>query len=397
MIRGVERNNQEERRDVIRVLHFVQDDKFIDNTREKFEEDGRFFNRYCMIVKASDFKFARVKNTQGIKLLYSIKVIKEVLDSDTYDVILFYSLPDFHVFKYIPDNKIVIWWAWGYDIYGRNRFIDIPLYKPLTRRLYQDLHKAGFLQRVFSKIGRIPFLIDAIRNIKQGSKKKAIKRVDFFQPVIHIEYELMKKCKGFKAKEFYHPWRGIISSISPIFPEHNDNILIGHSAAFINNHLDVWERVKKYVPESSTVIFPINYGDLDYANYLANYLKASDANIKLLRDFLPVDEYYALVGACSYAILGLLREAGIGNMFKCLSTGVKLFLYKESIPYQYFHDLGFKVFAIEDIDENSFLTPLSLEDMQHNKQCVIKEFEMSNTIREQAIADIQKRLGIIKK
>ena len=60
----------------IRVLHFVQDDKFIDGPIDNFERDDRFENEVVMIVDSPDYTFSYVKNTERIKLLYTFLIIK---------------------------------------------------------------------------------------------------------------------------------------------------------------------------------------------------------------------------------------------------------------------------------------------------------------------------------
>ena len=106
----------EERR--IRVLHIVQDDKFIDGPLDCFEQDDRFDNKAVFITDKPGYEFKTVKKTSRIQILNDKKKVRDVLQSNGYDVIFFFSLNNYSIFKYIPDNKIVIWWAWGFDLYG---------------------------------------------------------------------------------------------------------------------------------------------------------------------------------------------------------------------------------------------------------------------------------------
>ena len=374
----------------IRITHIVKDDKFIDGPLSRFEEDSRFENQAVLIVDSSDYKFKYIKNTDRIKLLYSKKMVRDALGRDDYDAVMFYSLTDYHIFKYIPQDKIVIWWAWGWDIYGSKRFIDIPLYKLRTKE-YLDKLSSSLWAKAKAFINTIP----AVRLFRDGNRDEAIKRIDFFQPVIHTEYELMQKCPGFRAKEFYYPRAHFFEKwVSEDVPVHGNSIIINHSATYTANHLDVWHDVRDFIPSDVTVYFPINYGRKPYADMLSKMIVSNDDNICFLKEFLPREEYFRIVESCSYAVFGVLREAAMGNIYRCIVSGVKLFLYKDSLVYQYLSELGCVVYAIEEIGEGSFKTPLTRDQIDQNLRCLQKVQALVEKAREDAIGDIFKRLAL---
>lgn len=376
--------------EVIRVLHIVRDDKFIDGTLRCFEKDARFENKAVMIVDSPDYKFRLVRNIEKIKLLYNKQMLKEALGDDDYDVIFIYSLPDYHVFKFIPNNKTVIWWAWGYDIYGAKRFINIPLYKPQTEEYYKELN-LSIISRIKNFIKMLPF----VSELRLGSREKAIKRIDYFQPVIHTEYELMKRVPGFRAKEFYYPRPHISETwLEREIPVHGDNLIINHSATLTANHLDVWSSVKDFIPNTTTVYFPINYGIPQYAEYLQKAIISENINIKFIKDFMPRADYFKIVDSCSYAVFGVLREAAMSNIYHCLAMGVKVFLYKDSLLYQYLTEIGYVIYAIEDINKDSFRNPLTREQIDINRKCILKERAYKEKVTEKAIFEIMNSISL---
>lgn len=370
----------------IRVLHIVKDDKFIDGPLSHFEDDGRFENFVVMIVDSPDYKCKFIKNQEKIKFLYNKRLVKEELQKDDYDAIFFYSLTDYRIFNYIPQKKIVIWWAWGYDIYGYDRFLDISLYKPLTKQYIAN--KESIYGRIinFFKSNKIYLLL------RDGYREKALKRIDYFQPVIHSEYLLMQKIIGFRAQEFYYPNSRNFALQLNVKKNANGSIMIGNSATATNNHLDIWERINNFIPIESEVFIPINYGDMNYAMDIEDVISKSNQNVKFLKSFIPSVDYFRMLDSCSYAIYGVLRQQAMGNIFRCLSKGVKVFFYKESLPYKYFKDLGCDVFAIEEITEDSFRIPLTAEQVLKNQRCLNQECKMVKEISENAILEIQKRL-----
>lgn len=375
--------------DKIRIIHIVSDDKFIDGPLNNFDKDDRFENKAVMIIQKKNYQFKYIKNTERIKLLYTREMVKKELGREDYDAVFFYSLTNYKIFRHIPKNKIVIWWAWGFDIYGPERFIDIPLFKPKTEDYLKSINYS-VAARIKNTLKGFPFVL----TIRDGSRKSVLRRLDYFQPVIHTEFELMQKNPGFNAKEFYYPKAHSFGNwFESEIPSHDDNVIIGHSATYTNNHLDVWNRVKDYIPKASIVYFPINYGRIEYADFLTKSIQSKTSRIEFLKDFLPKDDYFKIVDSCSYAIYGVLREAAMGNIYRCLAMGVKLFLYKDSVPYKYLSDLGCVVFAIEDIDENSFKIPLTKEQALKNRGCLIKEREMVDMVSEKAIAEMMDRIS----
>ena len=369
----------------IKVLHFVVDDKFIDGEMDAFDGDGRFFNEYVLVVDSKDYQISKINKSEKIKLIYSYRKAREILKQGDYDVVFFVSLLNYHIINSVPDNKIVIWWAFGYDIYGPNRFIDIPLFKPLTNHYVNSF---SLTTRIKSFLKKSPFLL----NIIQGNKDIAIRKIHYFQPPIPFEYKLMQKYDGFTAKQFYYPKSHYYSYLNGELPCHNHDIIVGNSATETNNHLDVWARIQPFVPNSSRVIFPINYGHLKYADYLEKTIGGKTPNAVFLKNFLPKEEYLNLIGSSGYAVYGVLREQAMGGINRCLANGVKLFLYRDSIPFKYLKELGCVVFAIEDIDDSSFNTPLSIEQAQINRRCLNKDSDYVNKITEDSIAEIQRLL-----
>lgn len=368
----------------IKLYHFVIDEKFFDEVINHFDNDGRFDNRCFMIVDTPNYSFKYIKNNSRIELIYNKKMLKDILQNE-YDALFFFSLPEYKIFNYIPKDRIIIWWAWGYDIYGMDRFIDIPLYKQYTNKYIENRSKR-LSARIKNALKKIPILLD----IKHGSRSKAIKRIDYFQPVLRSEYCLMQKVKGFRAKEFYYPgsWIGLESMCQQPPIEGND-ILVGNSASFTNNHFDVWDKIEPFVPTDSKAVFPINYGNSNYANAICEKIGGGNKKVQFLKEFLPAEEYFKIIDNCSYAVFGVLRQEAMGNILHCLIKGVKVFLYEDSIPYNYLKSIGCYVYSIEEIDSDSFIIPLTKEERIHNQKVIIAEAKVRELISVQAINEIQ--------
>ena len=112
---------------------------------------------------------------------------------------------------------------------------------------------------------------------------------------------------------------------------------------------------------------PLNYGgDEKYLNWLKERI-VGIKNLNTLLDFLPSEEFFKLMDTCSYACYGVVRQQAFGNIRYALSKGIKVFLFKDSIPYRSLKEMGFVVYAIEDMDQDSLSNPLTQADIEKNR------------------------------
>ena len=354
----------------LRVLHITPDDKFFDGVYTAYENNEVFENKALFYAPKKDYQFRYIKRTDDLEIYYRKKDVKERLKRDDYDIVFLHSMPyAFYQFvACIPDNRKVIWWGWGYDIYeklhGLPAIVDINLYKEKTQ-FFIDSLKYDF-RTVALKILNFFF-----GRIMMSYQEEAIKRVDYYQPVVKAEIDLLRRNKLFRAKEFYY------RTVTPVLCEYverlaDGDIILGNSATATNNHLDVLEVVLRLKQVDQKVIMPLSYGNDKYKAWLKPHLQKRD--ILPIYDFLPRDEYFQLVDKCSYAIYGNIRQQAMGNILHDIANGIKVFLYRDSIAYQNLISLGYVVFAIEDMSEMSLKTPLTKEQMNQNNKARMAEY-----------------------
>lgn len=350
------------------VLHVFSDDKFFDNISNFFDAIPNLENRYIYYTPDKDYKFIFIKEIKKLKVVNAFKLYKEEFTRSDVDVIYFHSLSPqwYKYFSFIPKTKKIIWWSWGYDIYNPLGLclplVPLNLYKPLTSKYVLSLPKSFhyYSRKIYFSLR---YLYD------YNLRRKAISRINFFSPVVSIEYDLIKQqCSYFKAEPFML-MIGPGTTEIPDFSYHQSigNILVGNSLTFTNNHLDIFEKLKSLqLSSQSKYIVPINYGT-DFSDK-AKFKKMSnlDEQAIWLEKFIPHREYLDIIQSCSHAIFGVIRQQALGNIYLCIIRGVKIFLYKNSIVYQHLTKAGYKVFAIEDITSEQLSTPLSRQDAYNN-------------------------------
>lgn len=374
--------------DKIRFLHIVKDDKkFFESVLRRFEEDNRTENRCVLIVNNRKSAFQSIEPTDKIQVLCGKEMVRKRLAEDNYDAIFFYSLPYelWYVVSMVPPSKKVIWWSWGYELYepirGLQPLLPVNLYQGETLLLNKKLNNnlVYRIKRIVKKF-TVPYY--------KHQLKKMLKRIDYHQPVIKEEYDLLRKNYPdlFRAKEFYYPnsW-GKINPISHIKAE-KKYILFGNSSSATNNHIDVWKVVSNFINEDQVTYVPLNYGDLRYADLITPLINGGD--IRILRSFLPLEEYNNITDHCLCFISGVMRQQAVGNILSCIIKGVKILLYKDSMLYKSLERIGISVYSIEDMNSQTISTSMLQEEYENNIIALNKEIQRRNSIYESVFKNL---------
>ena len=241
-------NENKMNKKTITILHVFTDEKFFDGTARFFLALPNVTNLFYYYSKRNK-PFKHIKNEKIIKRYTVWNEYTSLFKDSQIDIIYFHSLPvnNYRLFKYIDSKKIVIWWCWGYDIYYNygllKPFIELELYKPLTKQI---THK----KNIFRIFRIIYHYINSLSLLKL--KKIVINRIDYFSPVIPLEYELMKNNSLFKAKPFMlekGPGLAYTMKYQFMSKTNSQNILLGNSLTFTNNHLDILDKIKKVYEE----------------------------------------------------------------------------------------------------------------------------------------------------
>lgn len=370
----------------IRFLQVVLDDmSFFDTVVGRFESDNRLAVRNVLIVDKKDYQFQHIKKTEKVELLWNDQMVKDYFTKGDYDVVYLYTLipSRWELFKYIPSDKKIIWWAWGWDLYdsffGLKPLIEMDLFKQRTKEI--SLNKINTKERLK---GLVYSFLKPIYALKRSN---ALRRIDYFHPVLVEEYKLMCQLHPeFQAKLFFRP-TPFREQRQYFEKEINGNILLGNSATLSNNHLDVWQYVKKAELNNQTVVIPLSYGDKDYGDKVQQAIGRECDKARFLREMVEKREYAEITNNCSYAVFGVLRQQAMGNINQCIRQGIKVFLFKDSMNYRHLISIGVDVFAIEDIDSNSFQTPLTIEQQTNNNNALNDFIRYKNDIYNKLFSD----------
>ncbi len=360
---------------MIRILHVFSDDKFFDVVSDFFDGLDAVENLYYFLAPTSDYKFVYIHHHEKVKVFNSKRQYLKAFSDPAIDVVYFHSLPHklYYLFNHIDDKKKVVWWSWGWDIYGTFHLLppllDVKRYGELTEK------KAGNYWLSSYCLIRYPYwILRLFYDIWQ--RRKVIGRIDYFSPVLPVEYEMMKeRVKGFRAEPFMMRGPGWRANGFRSPAGEGRNILIGNSLTKTNNHLEIFEHIRNYSLDVQKYIIPISYGGEYGKDEIKQLARLPEDSAVWLEGFIPKAEYDALFNNITHAIFGHLRQQGLGNIYTCLANGIKIFFFRDSTTYKSLKNDGYRVFTIEDdLTEDALRTVLPPDDVATNHRILSEQF-----------------------
>lgn len=374
---------------MIRVLHILPYEKYVDCVIDLWDKTVALCDYVCLdkIDKSKAYIFSdRIQPISHEQLCIK-------LDSNEYDVIVFSSLP-VHMYQYvlsIPKGKVVIWQSVGYDIYADNypypAVVSLPVYKQITKALIESYQKKSIWMKVRHIIAQTVKIVATIKKNKerrsreqhaQEVQNEVLSRIDYISTVLDSEYELLRTNPNIKAKFFRFKYT------RPFHVSYNDYlidfhlskyILIGNSGDETNNHLDVLAIVERR-NITTPLYVPLAYGgEQTYLERVKDRLISNPDNIAQMT-FIERTKYLEILHQCRAAVFGHIRQQALGNISVMLMQGCNVFLYKDSVTYKYYKELGLYIYSIEeDLTQENIDAPLTKEQINHNRSFFEHEYE----------------------
>lgn len=354
--------------DSAKILHVVVDDKFIDWAIREFEAVEPSAHNYVIIDCSPPFRYVKHAGVRSCpRSMFSGEVCREevkaivfhYLDSSLYDLL-----------DLIPKSKKVFWLGWGGDYY------DV-----LLRDLYPQglcLPGTATLCRSSIKERTVGIARDVWRRARwalvgsQRHNPACLERVDYFCPVIDLEFHLARKLNPWFRAEYvtwnYGTVEDDLSLPGPVPQTLGNNLLVGNSATPTNNHAEVFKIIADRVDLSGRkIIVPLSYGDEVYRDRVINLgQKLFGSAFEPLTDFLSYDEYIRILTSCGTLMMNHLRQQALGNICISALLGAKLLLNRRNPLFDWLTGKGISVHDIETAD----LTPISKENRDSNAHAI---------------------------
>jgi hypothetical protein len=182
-------------------------------------------------------------------------------------------------------------------------------------------------------------------------------------------------CEGRHHHSFFYP-SNLFKQLSQ--SESNSQelcIQVGNSADPSNNHLQVFDLLKKTKLPNFRVLSPLSYGNRSYAKHIECLgQEYFGENFTGYMEMMPVEEYLDFLQSIDVAIFNHKRQQAMGNMITLLGFGRKVYMRSSEAPFLFFEKIGVKVFDVDSFNGEK----LSVEDSEHNKKVVSEYFSEKN-------------------
>lgn len=360
------------------IYHILNDEKFSDWVIQSYSSVNKRNNQFIFISDHGKINHSFIGD---FDIFPKNWLINEFIPNDN-DVVIFYYL-HLHSIKFLnkfsKSNFMKIWIGYGSDYYYYllNKFNFQSLYLNETKAIVDRMNKSNSLKKRLLPVYQFLFF--------KFKVFPALLALDYFAPVIPNEFTIIKRIYPelqFKYLDFTF---GDISYLncSNDFVS-GSNILLGNSATYSCNHMDILKKLSS-IHISNRCVIPLGYGNLNYKKFLLDTIpkRFQNMNFLFIDKFLPINEYNKLLNECSFAIMPHLRQQAMGNIYALLYSGTKLFLFNDNPVSEFLKDLNVIFYSIESLYVSPSLLnlPLSRKQMVHNRQVISKYYSKENSYK----------------
>ncbi len=370
----------------MRVLHLVQDEKFIDFYFGVVSPIRGVSHLFLVQTASKDKPLVHLRHTPVHRRVNDGYIDSPEMrhDLSNADVLIIHFMTSLglKLIRRVLDRTKVVWSGWGADYYHLLPGGTLALLDKDTRKAFIKSSRGS--ANAFPLIDYVSdFAKDRLRPLRDYLYREkhwmpAIERVDFFSSPINYEYHIIKDALGkrFSASFVQINYGSVDSTFSVgVSDVSGDNILIGNSAAPTNNHIDVMNQVTNISLGDRKVIVPLSYGDASYRVAVLEKGKYlfGDKFMPLL-DFMSLDEYNRITSSCSVALMGHWRQQGIGNIGALMWAGAGVFLDKKNVLYSFLIDSGAILFDVSSFGMNACHSHLSRSSVEKNRAVLLNKW-----------------------
>lgn len=361
-----------------RIVHLVVDDKFIDAALRDFEVVAPGRHEVFAFGFQPPWRWLKSTRVTPVDLA---GWQRRLAAGDVAGVVL-HGLPEHNLplLRAIRPGPVVAWLGWGYDYYGllADAFPD-GLLLPQTAAL------AGRLARRPGP--EEPSLLTMARPYRKPSEaaKAAMRRVDLFCPVLSNEHRLVRQL---------HPWfqagtlrfnygnaEDDLGAGPGADREPGPNLLLGNSATPTNNHLELFDLVRRRLDLAGRqLLVPLGYGDEHYRDHVIDAGRRIFGRAFVpLTDFVPKDVYLERLSSCGFALMNHLRQQAMGNICISALLGARIFLDRRNPAFDWLQAEGVAVDELERVDLRPLDADVRRRQVASLRQGIGREAQLRRT------------------
>lgn len=349
-----------------RFVHLGHDNAFLAAFSDYMESVAPKRSDYIIVASSAGMNHppsGRVKTVVTTEAEAQAALLSSL---DEYDVLVVHSmvrswaqiLPEAH------RHLRTVWSGFGGDYYGSTRSPDDGLLGPQTDRLKRRLESRITLSERFDKVW--------FRSIDRRTFRRAARATDFFSAPVSTDLTVFRRrFPSFRGEFVQLNYATAEESSPPSTAPTGDNVLVGNSASYANNHLEVFETLAAAGIDGRELIVPLSYGEpVEYREAVmsAGAKHFGSAFVPLLEK-VPLDEYTRLLSSCSHFVMGHRRQQALGNVISGLMGGSALVLDPRNPIHEFLEAQGAHVGSLMRLSDTG-LEGLTLgeEEQEQNRQ-----------------------------
>ncbi len=371
------------------IVHIAVDEKFTDPAYDIYEKAFPGMNLFLILQReGEDIKYLnKIYKYNFLTLNTDYVYIVEKICHDA-KIIIFHGMNHFQAMlakKLSKQSKKFVWIPFGVEVYNNNLIIKNESIGPKTYINYVFSYKRlikNFFRPAYY------FLLKRENNPNRAIKESFIK-MDFIAIQYEEEFNFYVKLgiisQTLEQIRFtYYPLDMVLNKNDPFV--NGNNILLGNSASYTNNHLEIFEILEKFDLINYKIIAPLSYGNLEYAKKIIDLGKEKFCDrFYPLTQFIPLQEYQKVLQGCSIVIMNHHRQQAIGNVMNAVYIGAKVFLSEKNTLFHYLKRIGCHIFSVEHdliVENKEVFNLLTFQQMSDNRAIVSSELSLDNLVTE---------------
>lgn len=354
------------------ILHFLTDDKFADYAITQFS-DPEMQSEFVCLNTAGRMDLVKLRDRTQVIWPYS-EEFRTFLDESLgkYNAIILHGMHwgwwQRWILQKVPKNVKVAWVFWGGEIYGRSD-CDILRYAPITKYITR-IHQWKSCRDKIDTSWELPI--------------ELYQRIDYCLTSEQEEYEYAKAfVRNDHMQHIWYTYYDIDATVGALKDAwyNGNNVIVGNSATETCNYFDVIPIIRKCLGKDQRVVLPLSYGAPWITNAVSKYAKFFLGNAAMpLLDFMPRNEYNKILQSCSVMIMPQYIPQAQGNIVTGLWLGMRVYVSEKSMAYQFLRRIGCKIFSYESEFSKYKLSPLSQEDIDHNRKVLRENYSKEHVL-----------------
>lgn len=355
----------------MKVIHLVNDEKFIDFIARQFALTG---DEHRYIVYQPGGTLRHIKEVEPWRTVDDSYFASSTLQQDLAAcdglIVHFMTPMAARMVLQAPHHITIAWSGWGADYYHLLPGGDRALLGEKTARIERRLSRQKALRH---PVAMAKFLLGRVRRHRLQTRLilPALRRVHIFSAPLPEDYTLLQKALGpaFTARYSQINYASVEETFAVGAVELAGNdILVGNSASASNNHVEAFEILAQHDLTGRKVVVPLSYGDADYRDEILRQGRAILAEqFDPIVDFMPLADYNAHIARCAVVVMNHQRQQALGNIGTLLYQGAKLFFDERNVVYDFLRQRGAHVYRTAELEHDNAFAPLTAEQRAHNK------------------------------